>query len=66
MTLDQTFTYTYNMLTFQTSVKNIFNKRVSYPSPLGNNIPITGTGTYENDFSRDGRTFWVSLEWRVE
>ncbi len=62
MTLDQTFTYTYNMLTFQTSVKNIFNKRVSYPSPLGN----TGSGTYEDDFSRDGRTFWVSLEWRVE
>jgi len=60
-TFDQTVTYTYKDIILQASVKNIFDADVIYPAPIGNEVT---TGTYEDDFVQDGRTFWCSLEWR--
>ena len=61
---DQSVTYTQGGLSVQLSVKNLFNDGIYYPSRLGDGT-ITGTGTYTGDFPRDGRTFWVSLQWRM-
>jgi len=60
-TFDQTLTYTFKELVLQASVKNIFDADVTFPAPLGNGV--TG-GTYEDDLMRDGRTLWLSAEWR--
>jgi len=62
-TFDQTLSYNYGAFLFQASVKNLFDEHVSFPSPLGNEVT---SGTYKDDFARDGRTFWLSLEWRGE
>ncbi len=60
--VDQTFTYSYKMLTLTASVKNIFNATAVYPSKLGDGVT---TGTYLEDFQRDGRTFWFNVEWNL-
>ena len=62
VTLDETLSYTYQDVMIQASVKNIFDEKVYYPSPLGN----TTAGTYEDDLLRDGRTYWLSLIWKFE
>jgi len=62
-TFDQTLTYTNDALTLQASVKNLFNKDVRYPAPLGNGIT---SGTYKDDLQRDGRVFWLSAQWRFQ
>ena len=59
-TFDQTVTYTYKELVLQMSVKNIFDADVIYPAPLGSGV----SGTYEDDLVQDGRTLWLSAEWR--
>ena len=59
---DQAITYTDKSFTLQLTLKNIFNEDIRFPSKIGNN---TDTGTYTNDFPRDGRTFWLSIEWRL-
>ena len=64
-TFDQTLTFTQDSFSIQASAKNIFDADVAFPSKLGDEDPVNGTGTYENDFHRDGRSFWLSLEWRV-
>ena len=63
-TFDQTLTFTKGDFSLQASAKNIFDADVAFPSQLGDES-YSGTGTYENDFHRDGRSFWLSLEWRV-
>lgn len=65
-TLDQTLTYTYKEFSLQASVKNIFDQDIIEPTPLGNGDPVYGTGTYTNDYHRNGRTFWISAQWRFE
>jgi len=65
-TFDQTLTFTKKDFSIQLSAKNIFDADVAFPSELGNNNITTGSGTYENDFHRDGRSFWISLEWRLQ
>ncbi len=60
-TFDQTLTYTLKNLTLQASVKNLFNHDVIYPAPLGNGVT---SGTYEDDLQRDGRVFWLSVQWK--
>ncbi len=59
---DQTVTYTNNGYTLQVAVKNLFDDDIRYPAQLGDGVTM---GTYVNDFPRDGRTFWVSLQWRL-
>jgi len=65
---DQTVTYRYKNFSLQGSVRNLFDDERIDPSPLGNNTLdlTTGSGTYENDFHRDGRTFWISAKWEFE
>ena len=63
VTFDQTLTFTRKAFSLQASVKNLFDKDVVFPSPLGSG---STTGTYEEDFSRDGRVFWVSIGWTFE
>ncbi len=75
---DQTLTYKRNAFTFQASVKNLFNDGIYYPSRLGEEYPHAGintytpvvdpapTGTYMNDFPRDGRVFYISLKWSLQ
>ncbi len=60
--LDQTFTYRYKSFTLTAAIKDILNQKVVYPSKLG--VAPT-TGTYEDDFVRDGRTFWFNLIWKM-
>ena len=60
--LNQTFTYRYKSFTLTAAIKDIFNQKVVYPSKLG--VAPT-TGTYEDDFVRDGRTFWFNLTWKM-
>ena len=60
-TFDQTLTYTLKNLTLQASVKNLFNHDVIYPAPLGNGVT---SGTYKDDLQRDGRVFWLSVQWK--
>jgi outer membrane receptor protein involved in Fe transport len=62
-TLDQAFTYTYKKIAIQGTIKNIFDNKVIYPAPLGNETTI---GTYKDDLVRDGRSFWLSLSWNFE
>lgn len=64
-TLDQTLTFTQGAFSIQASAKNIFDADVAFPSQLGDES-LSGTGTYENDFHRDGRSFWISLEWKMQ
>ncbi|MEA3373191.1 MAG: TonB-dependent receptor [Campylobacterota bacterium] len=59
---DQAVTYTYKTLTLQATVKNLFDEDIRCPSKLGT---LPATGTYVNDFPRDGRTFWFSVEWKL-
>ena len=65
-TFDQTLTYTHKEFSIQASVKNLFNKDIVDPSPLGNGDREYGTGTYQNDYHRDGRIFWISAQWSFE
>jgi len=65
-TFDQTLTFTKKEFSLQLSAKNIFDADVAFPSELGNNNITTGSGTYEDDFHRDGRSFLISLEWRFQ
>ena len=62
-TFDQTLTYTYKEVSVQLSVKNLFDQEILSPSPSGNE---TTSGTYIEDFQRDGRTFWISAQWKFE
>lgn len=62
-TFDQTVSYNYKNLLLQVSVKNLFDTAVIYPAPIGNG---TSSGTYENDLPRDGRTFWISAQWKIK
>jgi outer membrane receptor protein involved in Fe transport len=62
-TFDQTLSYTQDALTLRASVKNLFNKDVKYPAPLGNGIT---SGTYKDDLQRDGRVFWFSAQWSFQ
>ncbi|MBU1927456.1 TonB-dependent receptor [bacterium] len=62
VTYDHSLTYSYEAFTFGATVKNLFDKDIAYPSQLGN---PPSSGTYMEDFPRDGRTFWLSLEWRM-
>ncbi|MBU1216779.1 TonB-dependent receptor [bacterium] len=62
VTYDHSLTYSYEACTFGVSVKNLFDKNIAYPSQLGT---FPSSGTYMDDFPRDGRTFWLSLEWRI-
>ncbi|WP_455756338.1 TonB-dependent receptor plug domain-containing protein [Sulfurimonas sp.] len=59
---DQAITYTYKSFSFQATVKNIFDESIKFPSKLGSSSTM---GTYTSDFTRDGRTFWFSIEWRL-
>ncbi len=59
---DQAITYTHKSITIQATVKNVFNEDIRFPSKIGDDINI---GTYTDDFPRDGRTFWLSVEWRL-
>lgn len=59
---DQAVTYTHKSLTLQMTVKNVFDQEILVPSQVGN--PPT-SGTYINDFPRDGRSFWISAEWKL-
>lgn len=61
-TYDHTLTYSYDDFTLRASVKNLFNQEITFPSQFSRS---TSSGTYLEDFSRDGRTFWLSLEWRM-
>lgn len=60
--VDQAITYSYKSVTIQATVKNIFDEKITFPSQLGNSPT---TGTYTNDFTRDGRTFWFSVGWKL-
>lgn len=62
-TFDQTLTYTNEKLTLRVSIKNLFDADVRYIAPVGNEITA---GTYMDDLERDGRTFWLSAEWKFE
>jgi len=62
-TFDQTLTYIYKDFLFQTSIKNIFDADVRYPSPKSNE---TSSGTYLDDQEQNGRTFWISAQWKFE
>ncbi|MBA1432322.1 MAG: TonB-dependent receptor [Epsilonproteobacteria bacterium] len=61
---DQTLSFTQGVFCIQASAKNIFDADVAFPSQLGNES-YSGTGTYLDDFHRDGRSFWLSLEWSM-
>jgi len=63
-TFDQTLTFTQGSFSIQASAKNIFDADVAFPSQLGNES-YSGTGTYLDDFHRDGRSFWLSLAWSM-
>lgn len=65
-TFDQTLTYTQKEFSLQVSIKNLFDKEIIDPSPLGNGNIVTGTGTYTNDYHRNGRVLWISAQWRFE
>ena len=54
--VNQTFTYTHKDFTFQAVIKNLFNEAIVFPTEMN---------TYENDLIRDGRTFWLSMEWKL-
>ncbi|OHD94082.1 MAG: hypothetical protein A2019_00385 [Sulfurimonas sp. GWF2_37_8] len=62
VTYDHSLTYNYDAFTFGASVKNLFDKDVTFPSQFGTS---SSAGTYLEDFPRDGRTFWLFLEWRM-
>ena len=62
-TLDQTLTFTHKAFSLQASAKNIFDEKVVFPSALGS---FPNSGTYEEDFVRDGRAFWLSAQWKFE
>ena len=64
-TLDQTLSYTKNKFTFQISAKNIFDQDIVDPSSYSDGNEYA-TGTYINDYRRNGRTFWICAEWRFE
>lgn len=55
-TFDQTFTYTYKDINLQLSVKNLFDADVIYPAPKDG---------YLDDIARDGRSFWLSAEFKL-
>jgi len=61
-TFNQAITYKRKKFSIQMAVKNIFDADIRFPSKLGNS-PISGT--YINDFPRDGRVFWLSAQWSL-
>ncbi len=58
--VDQTVTFMYSTFTLKAIVKNVFNEDIRFSSRQGDYIT---SGTYTDDFPRDGRTFWLSVEW---
>ena len=62
-TFDQTVTFMYDDFLFQASVKNIFNADVRYIAPIGNGFT---SGTYMDDLERNGRVFWLSVQWAFQ
>lgn len=62
-TFDQTLTFTYDDFLIRASVKNLFDANIFYIAPMGNGIT---SGTYIDDLEQNGRTFWLSAEWKFE
>ncbi len=60
---DQTLTFSVANFLVQASVKNLFDQDVRYIAPLGNG---TASGTYTDDLQQNGRTFWLSAQWRFK
>lgn len=59
-TFDQTLTYSFEEFTVQATLKNIFKEKVTYTTPMGNEV---SSGTYINDLNRDSRVFWLGMEY---
>ncbi len=56
-TLNQTLSYRYqNGLFISLSVKNLLDADIRYPAPAG---------TYQDDYPREGRTFWLKAAWEI-
>ena len=62
-TLDQTFSYRYqNGLFLSFSIKNLLDSDVRYPAPYDFS---NSRYTYEEDYPREGRTFWLKVSWDI-
>ena len=52
--VDQTLSYKYKTINLSATVKNLFDSDVFYPSDIN---------TYNNDYLREGRSFWIRAKW---
>ena len=61
--LNQTFSYRYqNGLFLSFSIKNLLDSDVRYPAPYDFS---NDRYTYEDDYPREGRTFWLKVAWEI-